>query len=42
MVVDALASYIFRSLAPKVLNIQDKPVLIFHKEVFQLPKPLQC
>ena len=37
MAVDALASCIARSSVTMVLTMQDKWVLVFHKEGFQLP-----
>ena len=42
MAVDALAPCVTRSSATIVLNMQDKWILDFCKEGFQLPVPSPC
>ena len=38
MAADTLAPRIARPSAAMILKIQDKSVLVFHKELFQLPR----
>ena len=42
MATDALAPWISRSSPTMLLTMQDKRVLVFNKNFFQLPVPSQC
>ena len=42
MAAEALVTYVARSSATMVLPMQNKQVLVFHKEGFQSPAPSQC
>ena len=42
MVAGAVAPCIARSSATMILNMQDKRVLVFHVEGYQLPGPFYC
>ena len=42
MAADALAPFITRSSAIIILTMQDKWVLVFHEEEFQVHLPSEC